>query len=64
VDIATLVGLLGGFGIVIAAMFSGGDIGAFVNAPSLLIVVGGTLLVALMKFKLGQFLGVGKIMGK
>jgi chemotaxis protein MotA len=64
VDIATLVGLVGGFGIVIAAMFSGGDIGAFVNAPSLLIVVGGTLLVALMKFTLGQFLGVGKIMGK
>jgi chemotaxis protein MotA len=64
VDIATLVGLLGGLGIVIAAMFSGGDIGAFVNAPSLLIVVGGSLLVALMKFTLGQFLAVGKIMGK
>ncbi len=63
-DIATLVGLLGSLGIVIAAMVTGGDIGTFVNAPSLLIVVGGTLLVALMKFTLGQFLSAGKIAGK
>ncbi len=63
-DIATLVGLLGSLGIVIAAMITGGDIGTFINAPSLLIVVGGTLLVALMKFTLGQFLSAGKIAGK
>lgn len=63
-DIATLVGLLGGFGIVIAAMVTGGDVGVFVNPPSLLIVVGGTLLVVLMKFTLGQFLAAGKIAGK
>jgi chemotaxis protein MotA len=30
VDIATLVGLLGAFGIVIAAMATGGDVGVFV----------------------------------
>ena len=63
-DIATLVGLLGGFGIVIAAMVTGGDIGVFVNVPSLLIVVGGTILVAMMKFTLGQYLGLAKVMGK
>lgn len=63
-DIATLVGLLGSLGIVIAAMATGGDVGTFINAPSLLIVVGGTILVALMKFTLGQFLGAGKIAGK
>lgn len=63
-DIATLVGLLGGFGIVIAAMVTGGDIGVFINPPSLLIVVGGTILVVLMKFTLAQFLGAGKIAGK
>jgi len=64
VDIATLVGLLGGFGIVIAAMVTGGDVGVFINPPSLLIVIGGTLLVVLMKFTLGQFLAAGKIAGK
>jgi chemotaxis protein MotA len=64
VDIATLVGLLGGFGIVIAAMVTGGDVGVFVNVPSLLIVIGGTILVAMMKFTLGQYLGLAKVMGK
>ena len=63
-DIATLVGLLGGFGIVIAAMVTGGDVGVFVNVPSLLIVIGGTILVAMMKFTLGQYLGLAKVMGK
>ena len=63
-DLATLVGLLGAFGIVVAAMATGGDIGTFVNVPSLLIVMGGSVFVVLMKFTLGQFLGIGKIMGK
>jgi chemotaxis protein MotA len=64
VDIATLVGLVGSLGIVIAAMMSGGDIGTFVNGPSMLIVIGGTILVALMKFTLGQFLASGKVAAK
>ncbi len=63
-DIASLVGILGAFGIVVAAMVTGGDVGAFVNVPSLLIVVGGSLFVVLMKFTLAQFLGAGKILGK
>ncbi len=63
-DIATLVGILGAFGIVIAAMVTGGDIGVFVNVPSLLIVIGGSLFVVLMKFPLGHFLAVGKVVGK
>jgi chemotaxis protein MotA len=64
VDIATLVGILGAFGIVIAAMATGGDIGVFVNTPSILIVLGGSTFVVLMKFTLGQFLGVGKVLSK
>jgi len=64
VDIATIVGLLGAFGIVIAAMASGGDVGVFVNTPSLLIVMGGAVFVVLIKFTLAQFLGIGKIISK
>lgn len=60
-DLATLIGLIGAFGIVIYAMLSGGDIGMFINAPSLLIVVVGSLFVVLMKFTLGQFLSALKI---
>lgn len=63
-DIATLVGLLGGLGIVVAAMVLGGDVGIFVNVPSILIVLGGSLFVVLSKFTLGQFLATGKVAAK
>lgn len=56
-DIATLIGLLGGFGIIIGAIATGGDIILFVNLPSLLIVVGGTFMVTLMQVSLKDFLG-------
>jgi chemotaxis protein MotA len=57
VDIATLIGLLGGFGIIIGAIATGGDIMLFVNLPSVLIVVGGTFMVTLMQVSLKDFLG-------
>ncbi|WP_210395920.1 flagellar motor protein PomA [Motiliproteus sediminis] len=63
-DIATLVGLLGAFGIVVSAIILGGSAGVFVNPPSMLIVVGGTLLVVLMKFTLAQFIASLKAAGK
>ncbi|MES9871068.1 MAG: flagellar motor protein PomA [Sedimenticola sp.] len=56
-DIATLIGLLGGFGIIIGAIATGGDVMLFVNMPSILIVVGGTFMVTLMQVSLGDFLG-------
>lgn len=63
-DLATLVGLIGCWIIVIMAMVLGGDPAMFVNVPSLLIVVGGTMFAVLMKYELGQFLGAGKVAGK
>ncbi len=56
-DIATLVGLLGGFGIIIGAIATGGDVMIFVDVPSTLIVVGGTFMVTLMQVSLSDFLG-------
>jgi len=56
VDIATLVGFLGGFGIIIGAIATGGDVMLFVNTPSVLIVVGGTFMVTLMRIPLADFL--------
>ena len=56
-DIATLVGLLGGFGVIIGAIATGGDVMLFANVPSILIVVGGTFMVTLMQVSLGDFLG-------
>ncbi|MCP3664124.1 MAG: flagellar motor protein PomA [Gammaproteobacteria bacterium] len=56
-DIATLIGLLGGFGIIIGAIATGGSVMLFVNVPSILIVVGGTFMVTLMQVSLKDFLG-------
>jgi len=64
VDLATLIGMLGAFVVVVAAMVLGGSAGIFLNLPSLLIVLGGSLLVVLMKFSLHQFFGAIKVASK
>ena len=56
-DIATLIGLLGAFGIIIAAIATGGDVMMFIDVASVLIVIGGTFMVTLMQVSLGDFLG-------
>ncbi len=63
-DLATLIGILGAIGFIVMAMIQGGDIGMFINMPSILIVFGGTLFVVLSQVTLGQFFGVGKVAGK
>lgn len=60
-DLATIVGVIGAWVIVVMAMVLGGDPSMFVNIPSMLIVVGGAIFAVLMKFELGQFLSAGKI---
>ena len=60
-DLATLIGMLGAIGIVLAAMLTGGSPLVFVNVPSLLIVLGGTFMVVMIKFSLSQFLGAFKV---
>jgi chemotaxis protein MotA len=64
VDLATLIGLIGAFAFVIMAMILGGSIGMFVDVTSILIVVGGSTCVVLMKFTMGQFFSAFKIAGK
>ena len=60
-DLATLIGLIGAFGIVMTSIMLGGSASTFVNPPSLLVVLGGTILVTMMKFSLGKFLGAASI---
>ena len=43
-DLATLVGIIGAFSVVIASMVMGGSAGMFINVPSLMIVLVGTLV--------------------
>lgn len=63
-DLATLLGLIGGLAFVVMAMILGGSIMMFVDVTSVLIVVGGSIFVVLMKFTMGQFFGAAKIAGK
>lgn len=63
-DLATLVGLIGAMALIILSMLMSGDLVMFVNAPSLVIVVGGTMFAVMAKYGLGQFLGAVKIAGK
>ena len=60
-DLATLIGLIGAFATVGAAIVLGGSAGAFIDVKSLLIVIVGTILVTMMKFSLGQFLSAAKV---
>ncbi|KAA1174397.1 flagellar motor protein PomA [Marinobacter salinexigens] len=59
-DFATLIGLVGAILLIASAVILGTSPSVFINPPSLLIVVGGTLLVVLSKFSFAQFLGAFK----
>lgn len=63
-DIASLFGFVLGIGIIVSAIASGGDVLLFVNVPSLMIVIGGTFGVTLMRISLGEFIGSFAILGK
>lgn len=56
-DLATLLGLVAAWGLIIATIALGAAAGTFVNVPSLMIVLGGTFAVVMMRFSLGQFIG-------
>ena len=51
-DLATIIGLISGAGLIISAIVMGGSAGIFVNIPGILIVIGGTFATAFIKFTL------------
>jgi chemotaxis protein MotA len=57
-DIATVVGLIAGIGLVITAILMGGEPGVFINIPSILIVGGGTIAATLINYPLSDVLSV------
>ncbi len=56
-DIATLIGLVGGLALVIVSIMMGSPLSAFINIPSIIIVVGGTIMATLIMQKLNVVLG-------
>lgn len=63
-DLATIIGLIGAFAIVVMAMVLSGGVAVFIDVPSVLIVIVGSIFVVLMNFGLSQFIGAGKVAAK
>lgn len=61
-DIATLLGLLLGFGFVAGGI--GSNMASFIDPPSMLIVIGGTFSITTVGFKLGDVIKAQGIMLK
>jgi chemotaxis protein MotA len=53
-DIATLIGLLAGFGLVGSAIVLGGSVSSFIDIPAVLIVIGGTFGITMISYSLRE----------
>jgi chemotaxis protein MotA len=63
-DIATILGLVVSFGLISTALLFGGDFSVFLNMPSVLIVLGGTVGAILTNYPLSVVLRTGSIIRK
>ena len=63
-DLATVVGFIGGAGLVIGAMSLAGPLGTFWDFTSLLIVLGGSVFSTLMKMPMKSFMSALKAVSK
>ena len=60
-DIATIIGLVFGTAIVMAAVALGGQMMLFVNIPSVLLVVGGTVATAFIRYTMSDMINSIKV---
>ena len=63
-DIATIVGLIGAFGVIVGSIVLGGGAMAFVHVPSMCVIFGGTITSVLIHFSMSQFMSVFSIIKK
>ena len=61
-DLATILGIVSGVGLLFWALIMGGSAGAFIHLPSMLITMGGTFAATLINYPLGQVIGVLKVL--
>jgi chemotaxis protein MotA len=60
-DLATIIGTLLGFGLLVGSILVSGSLSAFIDVPSLLIVVGGTISATLMMERLENCVGALRV---
>lgn len=63
-DIATLIGVLSGIGLVVGSILMNSGLDIFVDVPSLMIVIGGTIAATLINYPLKEFLRVMGLFGR
>lgn len=56
-DLATVIGLVSGTVLIIGSILMGGHLNTFINIPSALVVVGGTVAVTFVRFKMSDVIG-------
>jgi chemotaxis protein MotA len=64
VDIATVIGLIAAFGLVLFGILLGGELTQFWDAPSVAIVIGGTAAALLVSFPLQRIIGMIAVVRK
>ena len=63
-DLTTIVGVVLGFALILMAMLLGGSIGAYIDIPSVLIVIGGTAAATMTAFPLPNVLKLPAVFQK
>lgn len=64
-DIATIVGIIAGLAcMLMAVMTDGGNLGLFLNIPSIIVVLGGTLSATCVHFSLAQVMKMSSVVRK
>ncbi len=63
-DLSSIIGVISGVGFILGTILLGGSITMFVNLPSVLVVLGGTLAATMVAYPLSDFLTVFKTLIK
>lgn len=63
-DLATIIGLIAAFGLMISAIMQGSSLMVFIDIAALTIVIGGTLGTVLVHFPFGDVIGAVKVASK
>ena len=63
-DLSTIIGMLAAFGLMISAIMQGGSLLIFVNIPSVIIVIGGTIGSALVNYPFSEIFGAFSVARK
>src|SRR4051812_33853638 len=66
IDRATVIGIVASIALLVSVIFAGAGVAfsAFWQMPSLLLVLGGSMLATLAAYPLGRFLSLGSVIGK